>query len=61
MSMLVERIGQLLTPDLRARLQHTFETDGADRVASLPLGPWAQPGSAGSLGTGTFSRGGPQG
>jgi uncharacterized protein len=27
MSMLVERIGQLLTPDLRARLQSSFEAD----------------------------------
>lgn len=29
MSMLVERIGQLLTPDLRARLQQTFEGDAS--------------------------------
>jgi predicted regulator of Ras-like GTPase activity (Roadblock/LC7/MglB family) len=34
MSMLVERIGQLLTPDLRARLQHSFEVDG---LAEHPL------------------------
>jgi predicted regulator of Ras-like GTPase activity (Roadblock/LC7/MglB family) len=53
MSMLVERIGQLLTPDLRARLQHAFEAD-AGGVAPLPRGPW------GTLGT-PVSRGGPPG
>lgn len=35
MSMLVERIGQLLTPDLRARLQQAFESDA---TAIAPLG-----------------------
>ena len=45
MSMLVERIGQLLTPDLRARLQHAFEAD-ATTVAPLPMGPWGPLGTA---------------
>jgi predicted regulator of Ras-like GTPase activity (Roadblock/LC7/MglB family) len=35
MSMLVERIGQLLTPDLRARLQHAYEIDAV--IADSPL------------------------
>jgi predicted regulator of Ras-like GTPase activity (Roadblock/LC7/MglB family) len=36
MSLLVERIGQLLTPELRARLQHIIELADLSDVSALP-------------------------